>query len=575
MQSRRFTITEPFSLFAFPAIAVLLAAPWGAARAQTLNGTLSNFDVFNDTGQVSRGFEIELDGLTSKDISYTFGGTYIRYGNPAVTDFPGGVLVRYASAYDAAQHSFATGTPIPPPGIITTTLGHQCWTGGAPGYPSSGCEHFGVGLTRNPTSVVYRWLVEDSANPGTLKSAGTNVNIAAPAWSVAAAAGGAAVVNADIDPPRAPAAQFGDAVWVKVYETESPNNVDLNHLLTDDPVVPQGSAQPEVEWELSQNNPKKADHGSLQHGKPLGKGSQSVIRRFEFYKYTGAYDPESHEALCSARQGGKGSDCKGPGPGELGDYIGAQMAAAQFGQVAAPKSAVSSVSNSANGQTTVSTGSWVSIYGSNLSTTTRPWQNSDFQGTKLPLALDGVSVTIDNRPAAVAFISPGQINVQAPASDSVGPVEVKVTNSLGAVTGSVSMAPFSPAFFSFSGKYAAAVHYPDGALVAPVGFFGAGVPSRPAKPGETILIFGTGFGPTAPAIAPGQVVSASAPLVQASGLRIRIGGLSADVTYAGIVAAGEYQFNVVVPPLADGDQAIAADAGGVSSAAGLTIAVKN
>jgi uncharacterized protein (TIGR03437 family) len=559
-------------LFNSLSLALLLASFEGLAGAQTLSGTLSNFDVFNDTGQVSRGFEIELHGLTSKDIAYTFGGTYIRYGNPVVTDIPGGVLVRYASAYDAAQRAFAVGTPVP--AAFTATAGHQCWTGGAPGYPTSGCEHFGVGLVRSPTDVLYRWLVEDSATPGGLKASGTSVNIAAPLWGVVPGAGGAAaVVNAQIEPPRPAAQQFGDAVWVKVYESESSENVELNHLLTDDPVVPHDAGQVEVEWELSQFNPKKADHGSLGHGKSLGNGSQSVIRRFEFYKYTGGYDPESHEALCSARQG-KGSDCNTPGPGELGNYIGAQMAAAQFGQPAASKSAITGISNSASGSNHISAGAWVSIYGSGLAATTRSWQAADFQGTRLPLSLDNVFVTIDNRPAAVSFISPGQINVQAPGIDSVGPVEVKVTSSLGTATGFVTMDPYSPAFFTFSGKYAAAVHL-DGALVAPAGFFGAGVASRPAQPGEVLLVFGTGFGPTSPAIAAGQMVGAPAPMVASSGLRVRIGSQTATVQYAGLVAVGEYQFNIVVPALPDGDQAIVADAGGVSSAASLLIPVKN
>ena len=77
----------------------------------------------------------------------------------------------------------------------------------------------------------------------------------------------AAVVNAAIAPPRA-ARLFGDAVWVKVFENESPGPADLKHLLTDDPLVPQDAAHTEVEWELSQSNPKP-DHGVLQHGKPL------------------------------------------------------------------------------------------------------------------------------------------------------------------------------------------------------------------------------------------------------------------------------------------------------------------
>jgi uncharacterized protein (TIGR03437 family) len=240
----------------------------------------------------------------------------------------------------------------------------------------------------------------------------------------------------------------------------------------------------------------------------------------------------------------------------------------------APKPAISAISSSASGAASTTSGAWVSIYGSNLSATTRPWQNPDFKGTQLPQSLDNVSVTIDNRPAAVSFISPGQINVQAPASDSVGPVEVKVSSPLGVATGFVTMQPFAPAFFTFSGKYAAAVHL-DGTYVAPVGFFGAGVASRPAQPGETLLVFGTGFGPTSPAIAPGQMVSGPAEMVQSAYPKLRMGGLAATVKYAGMVAPGEYQFNIVVPALPDGDQAIVADAGGFSSAAALLIPVKN
>jgi hypothetical protein len=46
------------------------------AFAQTTFGALSNFDGFNETGQETHGFEIELEGITQADVSYTFGGTY-------------------------------------------------------------------------------------------------------------------------------------------------------------------------------------------------------------------------------------------------------------------------------------------------------------------------------------------------------------------------------------------------------------------------------------------------------------------------------------------------------------------
>ena len=317
--------------FAPLAAALFLCVLTAPAKAQNLYGTLSNFDVFNDTGSEAHGFEIELDGLTSQDVGYTFAAPYIRYSTPALVDFAGGVYVRYESPYDAAQGAFTLTTPIP--AAMTPTAGHSCWTGGAPGYLTSGCEHFGLGLMKSPTAVTYRWLLADPATPGALKPSGTNVSIPAPIWSVIPAApGAAAVVQAAIEPPPAPPAQFGDAVWVKAYETESPERADLHHLVTDDPAVPQSPAQIEVEWELSQSNPRKAGRGVLQHGKPLGAGNHSVTRRFEFYKFTGQYDPLTHQAVCAAGAGGGhgAGDCVTPGPGELGDYIGAQMAAAQL-----------------------------------------------------------------------------------------------------------------------------------------------------------------------------------------------------------------------------------------------------
>src|SRR5512133_676849 len=90
--------------------ALLLLSPFAqTARAQSsavLFGALSNFDILNDTGQMTYGFEIELDGISS------VGGTYWgnRYGQPTIVPFPGGVYVRYMSPWDPVQQRFVTGT---------------------------------------------------------------------------------------------------------------------------------------------------------------------------------------------------------------------------------------------------------------------------------------------------------------------------------------------------------------------------------------------------------------------------------------------------------------------------------
>src|SRR5260370_4398236 len=121
---------RPVSFLRLLVVSLALLTAGRPASGQTLSGTLSNFDVFNQTGQESHGFEIELDGITSQDIASTFGGTYIRYGDPKKVDFPGGVLIRYASPYDSVRQVFTPSLPIAP--AITPTAGGPGWPGGAP-----------------------------------------------------------------------------------------------------------------------------------------------------------------------------------------------------------------------------------------------------------------------------------------------------------------------------------------------------------------------------------------------------------------------------------------------------------
>ena len=130
----------------------------------------------------------------------------------------------------------------------------------------------------------------------------------------------------------------------------------------------------------------------------------------------------------------------------------------------------------------------------------------------------------------------------------------------------------SPAFFQFlPSKYVAAVHT-SGASVGPTGLI-AGANFAPAKPGETIMLFGTGFGPTNAPLASGQVISQPAQL--ANPVTILIGGKQANVPFAGLSGSGLDQLNVTVPPdLPDGDQSLVAIINGVQSQDGVSIRVQ-
>ena len=85
-----------------------------------------------------------------------------------------------------------------------------------------------------------------------------------------------------------------------------------------------------------------------------------------------------------------------------------------------------------------SSGSWLEIKGTNLADPSDPhlnnashsgqWSSADFNGNNAPTVLDGVSVSINGKPAYVWYLSPTQLNVQAPEDSATGNVAITVTN---------------------------------------------------------------------------------------------------------------------------------------------------
>jgi uncharacterized protein (TIGR03437 family) len=238
-----------------------------------------------------------------------------------------------------------------------------------------------------------------------------------------------------------------------------------------------------------------------------------------------------------------------------------------------PAPTITAAGNAGSFQTNFASATWVSIYGTNLSTSTYTWQASDFSNGLLPTSLQGVSVTIDGIPAYVDYISPTQINALAPDDANTGPVQVQVTTAEQASnTLTVQKNQFSPAFFTIdNGAYVAALHA-DYTLVGSANLL-PGVTTLPAQPGETILLYGTGFGPTNPPLLTDQLVAS--PSALADPVQVTIGGVTASVVYAGLVESGLYQLNVTVPSsLPNGNAAVVATVGGVSSQTGVSLTIQ-
>jgi len=217
--------------------------------------------------------------------------------------------------------------------------------------------------------------------------------------------------------------------------------------------------------------------------------------------------------------------------------------------------------------------SWITIYGTGLSPTNDTWAKAVVNGS-LPQSLDNVSISVGGQPAYVEYISPGQINALAP---DVGPgnVSVTVTNANGTswpVTATAQMV--QPAFFPW-GSYAVATRA-DYSLAVKNGTF-AGVTTVPAKPGDTIILWGTGFGPTTPAAPDGVAVPTDTIYYTANTVTVTVGDTAATVAYAALTpgSAGLYQVAIQIPTaLADGDYPVVATVSGVPSPSTVLITVQ-
>ena len=277
-----------------------------------IQGTMSNFDVFNDTGQDVYGAELDLDGLTSAEVTKTYPCHFL---NLTKTDYSSGVGTKL----------IFTGYSFPPNPSYLTPAPSVFSTNGHYAVNVLGAEHFGFSTPSQATKSSFYWLDKNlnriNASP---------LSVPQTTWSYAPAVGAnpPVVQMAIVPPPPPPAEMHGDAVWVKVFTTELASAADLNELISYDPnnldpnmpsVAPQLPSEVETEWELLSDD----SVGALQPpDMPIDKNQGSIVRRFEYYKYTGGYD-EVHLPT-SAFTGGQ------PDPAELGDFMMANMVAANL-----------------------------------------------------------------------------------------------------------------------------------------------------------------------------------------------------------------------------------------------------
>jgi uncharacterized protein (TIGR03437 family) len=226
--------------------------------------------------------------------------------------------------------------------------------------------------------------------------------------------------------------------------------------------------------------------------------------------------------------------------------------------------------------TTIQPGSWVSIFGTNLSTGTAVWDGS------FPTTLGGTSVTINSKPAYLWYVSPGQLNVQAPDDSATGSVPVVVTTNGNSATSTVTLATFSPSFSVLDGAHVAGIIYrPDGSgaygggaydIIGPTGG-SLGYPTVAAKAGDTVALFGVGFGPTDPEIPAGHSFLAHASTMNP--VAVQINGVAVVPSFSGMTAAGLYQMDLTIPSgVGTGDKPLIASVGGLQTQPNVVITLQ-
>jgi uncharacterized protein (TIGR03437 family) len=223
---------------------------------------------------------------------------------------------------------------------------------------------------------------------------------------------------------------------------------------------------------------------------------------------------------------------------------------------------IATVSDNLIGGGAVTPGGWFYVRGTELAETTRIWGGSDFADPNtLPTDLNGVEVWVNGAPVPVYFISPSQVNAQAPANIS-GTITVQVVRlGLPSNTLTAPVAQIQPSLYYYqagSKSYAAAL-FLDYTIVGDP----AVVPgTRKAKPDDIIQLYASG-------LAPSQSGSAVTSPVPITGVSVMIGTTDAQVLFAGLVAPGQFQVNFTVPPLPSGEYSIKVSTSGKTSQANV------
>lgn len=238
--------------------------------------------------------------------------------------------------------------------------------------------------------------------------------------------------------------------------------------------------------------------------------------------------------------------------------------------VAAPPAyTASSIVNAASGVSAVLVPNGLAtVYGTDLSTITQALAASDIRGGSLPYTLTGtgVSVLVGGLRAHVLYASPLQVNFLVPSLLAPGPAMVEVVRA-GSTGGPVRVliAAASPGLFLLKPGVAVATRA-DGTVITE---------AAPAEAGQTVVLYATGLGETAPRMEYGRLARQAAWVSRRDEFQVVIDGraVTEGVLYAGVTPGfgGLYQVNLKLPDWTGPNPEIRIYCGDAASPAGIRI----
>jgi uncharacterized protein (TIGR03437 family) len=257
---------------------------------------------------------------------------------------------------------------------------------------------------------------------------------------------------------------------------------------------------------------------------------------------------------------------------------------------------------------TISPLSIISVFGTGFTSETVLFPNLASNGN-LAAKLGGVCLEMNGERLPLFAATPTQLNAQASAAQAFGPVSLTAISNcdtaaqlrsapllveaaraaapsareLSSNVEMVTVEAAAPSFFLYpplsDNGFIAARFNTGNAAVAPDGMFNDQFgPSRPAKPGDIVVLYGTGWGQTSANLAAGELAAGAAEVLDA-GRTVTFDGVvmdPADVFYVGVTpqAAGLYQLAIKIPAsAAPGNRHVVLTVYGKSTPAGPVIPI--